>query len=90
VKRLKKNVRRAYNRRKLDEQYQHELKRLSQNLLSAKINVQETFLRSLLQNEGNVLAEFYRYVKRRKGNKEGNRENIPTIRDLMEITPQTS
>jgi hypothetical protein len=45
--------------------------------LSAKRNAQETFLRSLLQNEGKPWAEFYRYVKRRKGN----RENIPTIRD---------
>jgi hypothetical protein len=45
--------------------------------LSAKRNAQETFLRALLQNEGKSWAQFYRYVKRCKGN----RENIPTIRD---------
>jgi hypothetical protein len=77
VKRLKVKVRRAYNRKKLGEHYQQELKRLSQKLLSAKRNAQETFLRSLLQNKGKSRYEFYRYVKRRKGN----RENIPMIRD---------
>src|SRR5215469_7038967 len=77
VKRLKVKVRRAYNRRKLGEHYQQELRWLSQKLLSAKRNAQETFLGSLLQNEGNSWAEFYRYVKRRKGN----RENTPMIRD---------
>jgi hypothetical protein len=45
--------------------------------LSAKRNAQETFLCSLLKNEGKAWAEFYRYVKRNKGN----RENIPMIRD---------
>jgi len=34
-------------------------------------------LRSVLQNEGNSWTGFYRYVKRRKGN----RENTPKIRD---------
>jgi hypothetical protein len=77
VKRLKVKVRRAYNRRKLGDHYQQELKRLSQKLLLAKRNAQETFLCTLLQNEGKSWAEFYRYVKRRKGN----RENIPMIRD---------
>jgi hypothetical protein len=77
VKLLKVNVRRAHNRRKLGDHYQQELKRLTHKLLSAKRNAQETFLRSLLQNEGKSWTEFYRYVKRRKGN----RENTPTIRN---------
>ena len=77
VKRLKVKVRRAYNRRKLGEHYNQELRRLSLKLLTAKRNAQETFLRSLLQNEGNSWAGFYRYVKRRKGN----REITPLIRD---------
>ena len=38
---------------------------------------QETFVRSVLQNEGRCWTEFYMYVKRRKGN----RENIPAIKD---------
>ena len=77
VKCLKVKVRRAYNRRKRGKHYKQELRRLSQKLLSAKRNAQETFLRSLLQNEGNSWAGFYRYVKRRKGN----REVTPMIRD---------
>jgi hypothetical protein len=70
VKCLKVRVRRAYNRRKLGEHYQQELKRLSQTLLSVKRNAQKTFLCSLSQNEGKSWAEFYRYVKRHKGNGE--------------------
>jgi hypothetical protein len=68
VKRLKVKVRRAHNRRKLGEHYQAELKRLSRKLLTAKRNVQETFLRSLLQNEGKSWSKFYRFVNRHKGN----------------------
>jgi len=34
-------------------------------------------LSSVLQNEGKSWSEFYRFVNRRKGNK----ENIPTIKD---------
>jgi hypothetical protein len=66
-----------YNKRKLGQPYQRELKRLSKELLAAKKKAQETFLRSVLQNEGRCWAEFYRYVRRRKGN----RENIPAIKD---------
>jgi hypothetical protein len=77
VKRLKVKVRRAYNRRKLGEHYQAKLKRLSKKLLTAKRNAQETFLSSVLQNEGKSWSVFYRYVNGRKGN----RENIPVIKD---------
>jgi hypothetical protein len=38
---------------------------------------QETFLRSVLSNKDNCWSEFYKYVKRRKGN----RENIPAVKD---------
>jgi len=77
VKRLKVKVRRAHNTRKLDENYQAELKRLSKKLLTAKRNAQEIFLSSVLQSEGKSWSEFYRFVNRRKGN----RENITAIRD---------
>ena len=40
-------------------------------------NAQEIFLSSVLQNEGKSWSEFYRFVNRRKGN----RENIPAIKD---------
>jgi len=33
-------------------------------------NAQESFLWSVLQNEGNYWSEFYKYVKRQRGNKE--------------------
>jgi hypothetical protein len=45
-------------------------------LLLAK-NAQEKFLRSILENEGKHWTEFYKYVKRRKGN----RENILAMKD---------
>ena len=73
----KSKVRRVYNRSKLGEHYEAELKRLSKKLLIAKRNAQETFLTSVLQNEVNPWSEFYWFVNRRKGN----RENIPTIKD---------
>jgi len=38
---------------------------------------QETFLRSVLQNEGRFWTEFYTYVESFKGN----RENIPAIKN---------
>jgi len=46
-------------------------------MLAAKKTAQETFLRSALRNEGNCWSEFYKYVKRRKGN----REIIRAIKD---------
>ena len=45
--------------------------------LTLKKKAQETFLISVLQNEGRCWTEFYKYVRRRKGN----RENIPPIKD---------
>jgi hypothetical protein len=76
VKHLKAKVRRAYNRGKLGERYQAELKRLSKKLLKEKSLAQETFLSSV-QNESIAWAGSYRYVNRRKGNK----ESIPISKD---------
>ena len=45
----------------------------------AKKKAQETFSRSILQNEGSCRTEFCNYVKRRKGN----RESIPAIKDQI-------
>jgi hypothetical protein len=78
LKRLKVKVRRVYNKRKFGGHFQAELKRLSKELLIAKKKAQETFLSSVLQNEGKCWAEFYKYVKRRKDN----RENIPAIKGI--------
>jgi len=63
--------------RKFGQPDQTELKRLSKDLLVAKNKAQETFPRSVLQNEGRCCTELCKYVKRRKGN----RENIPAIKD---------
>jgi hypothetical protein len=57
VKRLKVKVRRVY-KRKLGKRYQVELKRLFKELLAEKKTAQETFLRSVLRNEGNCRSEF--------------------------------
>ena len=40
-------------------------------------NARQAYLPSVLQNEGKCWTEFYKYVKRRKGN----RENISAIKD---------
>jgi len=53
-----------------------ELKWLSKELLVAKKKAQETFLRSVLQNEGRCWTEFYKHAKSFKGNK----DNIPAIK----------
>jgi hypothetical protein len=78
VKRLKVKVRKAYNRRILGHQNREELKRPSKQLSLAKENVQGSFLRSILKNEGKGWTEFYKYVKRRKGNG----EDIVAIKDV--------
>jgi hypothetical protein len=65
------------SKRKFRQPYKAELKRLSKKLLVAKNKAQETFLRSVLENEGRCWTGFYKYVKRRKGN----RENIPETKD---------
>jgi hypothetical protein len=66
-----------YSKRKFGQPYQAELRRLSKELLVAKMNALETVLRWVLQIEGRWWAEFYRYFKRRKGN----RKNISAIND---------
>ena len=77
VKRLKLKVRKMHNMRKFGQPYQATRKRLSKELLVAKKKAQETFLRSVLQNEGRCWSGFYNYVKHCKGK----RENIPAIKD---------
>jgi len=53
------------------------MKQLSKQLLAAKKSAQEAFLKSILSKEGKCWSEFYKYVKRGKGN----RENILAIKD---------
>ena len=53
------------------------LKHLSKQLLAAKKKAQEAFLKSILNKEGKCWSDFYKYIKRRKGN----RDNIPAIKD---------
>jgi hypothetical protein len=75
IKRLKSKVRKAYNRSRLGEHHMEELKQLSKQLLAAKKSAQET-LKSVLSKEGKCWTEFYKYVKRRNGN----RGNLPAIK----------
>jgi len=77
IKQSKSKVRKAYNRRKLGVHCTEKLKQLSKQLLAAKKSAQEAFLKSILSKEGKCWSDFYKYVKRRKGN----RENIPAIKD---------
>ena len=59
VKRLKVKVRKAYIRKKAGLLNQAELNHLSKELLTAKKKAQETYLRTILQNEGTYWAEFF-------------------------------
>jgi len=77
IKRLKSKVRKAYNRRKLGVHCTEKLKQLAKQLLVANKSAQEEFLKSVLSKEGKYWSAFYKYVQRRKGN----RENIPAIKD---------
>ena len=77
IKRLKVKVRKAYNKRKLGRHYMDKLKQLSKQLLTPKKQAQETYLNSILNKEVKCWSDFYKYAKRRKGN----RENIPAIKD---------
>jgi len=77
IKRLYSKVRKEYNRRKLGAHCTDKLRQLSKQLLAAKKSVQEAFLKSILSKEGKCSSDFYKYVKRRKGNK----ENIPAIKN---------
>ena len=63
--------------RKLGADYKAKLKRLSNKLLSGKRNALDNFLSFILQNEDKFWSEFYRFVNRR----EGNRENVPSLKD---------
>ena len=76
IKWLKSRVRKTYNRRKLGVHYIEELRKLSKQLLSAKKSAQEAFFKTILSKEGKYWSVFYKYIKRRKGN----RENIPAIK----------
>jgi hypothetical protein len=68
IKRWKARVRKAYNRRKLGVHNMGKLKQLSKQLLTAKKQAQETFLKPILSKEGKCWSDFYKYIKRRKGN----------------------
>ena len=77
IKKLKIKVRKACIKRKLGTLHMDKFKQLSLNLLSAKKQTQETYLKSILSIEGKSWAEFYKYVKRRREN----RESVPAIKD---------
>jgi len=77
IKRLKSKVKKVYKRRKLGASCLEEMKQLSKQLRAANKSAQETILKLVLNKESKCWSEFYKYIKRRKGN----RENIPAIKD---------
>jgi hypothetical protein len=77
IKQLKAKVRKACNSTILGVHHMDKLKQLSKQLLTAKKQAQEKYLKSILSKEGKFWTDFYKYVKRWKGN----RENIPAIKD---------
>jgi len=77
IRQLKSKVRKEYNRRKLGVHGTEKLRQISKQPLAAKKSAQEAFLKSILSKDGKCWSDFYKYVKRRKGN----REYIPAIND---------
>jgi hypothetical protein len=77
IKRLNSKVTKACNRRKLGVHYLEEVKQPCNQLIAANKSSKGAFLKSILRREGKIWSEFYKYVKRRKGN----RENIPVIKE---------
>jgi len=77
IERLKSKVRKAYNRRKLGVHCTENLEQFSKQLLVAKKSAQEAFLKSIISKEGKCWSDSYKYIKRRKINK----ENIPATKD---------
>jgi oligoribonuclease NrnB/cAMP/cGMP phosphodiesterase (DHH superfamily) len=80
VKKFKVKVRKAYNRIKSG---QPTISRGTEATIKAVAIGQtkcagDIFEDCIKKNEGNCWTEFYKYVKRRKGN----RENIPAIKDI--------
>jgi hypothetical protein len=80
VKRLKIKVRKVYSRSKYSQSNQAELILLFKDLLLAKKKAQDTLLRSVLHNEGRCWAEFYKHVKRRRGNRKHSGDQGPLRR----------
>lgn len=74
---LKSKFRKEYNRSKLGVHCAEKLTKLSKQLLAAKKWAKEAFLKSIINKERKCWSDFYRYVKRRKVNK----ENFPTMKD---------
>ena len=56
---------------------QEQLNLITKELLAAKRKAQEAYLSKILQNEGKCWGDFYRYARRRKGNK----ESVPGLKD---------
>jgi len=52
IKRLKSQVRKAYNRRKLGVHYIEGLKQLSKQLLAAKKSARQAFLKTTIKQKG--------------------------------------
>ena len=77
VTRLKRKARKAYARKRVGMINQEQLNLITKELLAAKRKAQEAYLSKILQNEGSCWGDFYRYARRRKGNK----ESIPGLKD---------
>lgn len=77
IRKLKRKTRRAYGKRKISDKHYENFKNLSQELLNAKIIAQEGYLATILADENKSWKNFFKYVRRRKGN----REEIPSLKD---------
>ncbi len=77
IRRMKRKTRKAFNNRHRSETDRIHFRNCSKELEREKKIAQEIFLKHILDGEGNNWSGFYKYVRRRRGNK----EEIPIVRD---------
>lgn len=75
VRRLKRHVRKAYSKRNSNKEQKNKFLQLSKDLLALKLQSQENYLKSILNDRLTCWQNFFKYVRHKKGNK----ESIPAI-----------
>ncbi len=76
IRRMKRITRKAFKNRKRSSEHINIFRNRSKELERKKKIVQEAYLKNILDGKGNNWT-FYKYVRRRKGNK----EDVPVIRE---------
>lgn len=68
IRSLKRKVRKAYNKRHASSELMQKFKSLARELVLKKKAAHDSYMQNLFGSDGNGWKNFYRYVRRRKGN----------------------